>query len=95
MYGLESKDLRSFFDDFKKEYQTGVFICASINHGKVSLVLGITQSLLKTHDCRDLIKNAFISLDSKGGGGRQDFSQAGGTNTKGVDEAFNKIIEKI
>ncbi|MAV82963.1 MAG: alanine--tRNA ligase, partial [Pelagibacteraceae bacterium] len=95
VYGLESKDLRSFFDDFKKEYQTGVFICASINHGKVSLVLGITQSLLKTHDCRDLIKNAFISLDSKGGGGRQDFSQAGGTNTKGVDEAFNKIIEKI
>ncbi len=95
VYDLQSKDLRSLYDDFKKEFERGVFICACINEDKVSLVVGITLSLMETHDCRDLIRKAFNSLGSKGGGGRQDFAQAGGSNPQGIEEAFKNIIESI
>ncbi len=95
VYDLQPKDLRSLYDDFKKEIDRGVFLCACINTDKISLVVGITQSLLETHDCRDLIKKAFKPLGSKGGGGRQDFAQAGGSNPQGVEEAFKNIVENI
>ena len=67
VYDLQSKDLRSLYDDFKKDFERGIFICACINQDKVSLVLGITPSLLEDYDCRDLIKKAFDPLGSKGG----------------------------
>ena len=95
VYDLQSKDLRSLYDDFKKDFDRGIFICACINQDKVSLVLGITPSLLEDYDCRDLIKKAFDPLGSKGGGGRQDFAQAGGSNPDGIKEAFKNIIESI
>ena len=95
VYDLQSKDLRSFYDDFKKDFERGIFICACINQDKVSLVLGITPSLLEDYDCRDLIKKAFDPLGSKGGGGRQDFAQAGGSNLHGIEDAFKNIIESI
>jgi alanyl-tRNA synthetase len=95
VYDLQSKDLRSLYDDFKKDFERGIFICACINQEKVSLVLGITPSLLEDYDCRDLIKKAFDPLGSKGGGGRQDFAQAGGSNPHGIEDAFKNIIESI
>ncbi|MDA9162824.1 alanine--tRNA ligase [Alphaproteobacteria bacterium] len=95
VYDLQSKDLRSLYDDFKKDFERGIFICACINQDKVSLVLGITPSLLEDYDCRDLIKKAFDPLGSKGGGGRQDFAQAGGSNPQGIEDAFKNIIESI
>tara|TARA_B110000483_G_scaffold122278_1_gene147425 strand:- start:608 stop:3274 length:2667 start_codon:yes stop_codon:yes gene_type:complete len=95
VYDLQSKDLRSLYDDFKKDFDKGIFICACINQDKVSLVLGITPSLLEDYDCRDLIKKAFDPLGSKGGGGRQDFAQAGGSNPDGIEDAFKNIIESI
>ena len=95
VYDLQSKDLRSLYDDFKKDFERGIFICACINQDKVSLVLGITPSLLEDYDCRDLIKKAFDPLGSKGGGGRQDFAQAGGSNPHGIEDAFKNIIESI
>ena len=95
VYDLQSKDLRSLYDDFKKDFERGIFICACINQDKVSLVLGITPSLLENYDCRDLIKKAFDPLGSKGGGGRQDFAQAGCSNPHGIEDAFKNIIESI
>jgi len=95
VYDLQSKDLRSLYDDFKNEFDKAIFICACINEEKVSLVVGITPSLLETYDCRALIKNAFEPLGSKGGGGRQDFAQAGGSNINGIELAFKSIVENI
>ncbi len=95
VYDLQSKDLRSLYDDFKNEFDKAIFICACINEDKVSLVVGITPSLLETYDCRALIKNAFEPLGSKGGGGRQDFAQAGGSNINGIELAFKSIVESI
>ena len=43
----------------------------------------------------NLVKIASEILDGKGGGGRKDFAQAGGTNKDKIDDAFKAIIDKI
>ena len=40
----------------------------------------------------NLVKIASEILDGKGGGGRKDFAQAGGTNKDKINEAFKEIV---
>ena len=49
----------------------------------------------KKFDAVKLVKVASEVLGGKGGGGRKDFAQAGGTNKDRIDEAFKKLSEKI
>ena len=42
-----------------------------------------------------LVKVASEILGGKGGGGRKDFAQAGGTNKHKIDEAFKALSKKI
>ena len=41
------------------------------------------------------MKTASEILGGKGGGGRKDFAQAGGTNRNKIEEAFKAVIDKI
>ena len=41
------------------------------------------------------MKIASEILGGKGGGGRKDFAQAGGTNKDKIDEAFKAITDEI
>ena len=41
------------------------------------------------------MKIASEILGGKGGGGRKDFAQAGGTNKNKIDEAFKAIADEI
>ena len=43
----------------------------------------------------DLAKFASGILGGKGGGGRKDFAQAGGTDKNKIEDAFKEIIKKI
>ena len=42
-----------------------------------------------------LVKIASEVLGGKGGGGRKDFAQAGGTNKDKIEEAFKTLSKKI
>ena len=63
--------------------------------GKVGVAVGITNKLTKKYDAVMLVKIASGVLGGKGGGGRKDFAQAGGTNKDKIDEAFKKLSEKV
>ena len=43
----------------------------------------------------NLVKEAAEILGGKGGGGRKDFAQAGGTNKDKIEEAFKVLSKKI
>ena len=57
--------------------------------------IGVSQDLTSKYDAVELVKIAAEILGGKGGGGRKDFAQAGGTNKEKIDEAFKQIIKKI
>ena len=63
--------------------------------GKVGVAVGVTNKLTKKYDAVVLVKIASEVLGSKGGGGRKDFAQAGGTNKDKIEEAFKTLSKKI
>ena len=93
--GLPPKELRSIFDNFKNENSNSILACITTTEDKVSIIVGVTADLKEAYDARELIKASFESLGSKGGGGRADFAQAGGTKKSSINEAFSAIQDKI
>ena len=63
--------------------------------GKIGLAIGVTSKLVKKYDAVKFAKIASEIVGGKGGGGRPDFAQAGGTDISKIDEAFKKIQSLI
>ncbi len=89
------KELRSVIDQGKKDIKNGIIISISTFEEKVGVAIGVTNDLVSKYDAVNLVKIASEILDGKGGGGRKDFAQAGGTNKDKIDDAFQAIIKKI
>ena len=95
MTDFPPKELRSVIDQGKKDIKNGIVISISTFEGKVGVAVGLTEELTKKFDAITLVKLASKVLGGKGGGGRKDFAQAGGTNKNKIDEAFKAITDKI
>ena len=93
--GLPPKELRSIYDNFKTGKTMSILICVTVNHEKVSIVVGLTNDLVEKYDARVLIKSSFEHLGSNGGGGRVDFAQAGGDQKDNINKAFLAVKSKI
>ena len=89
------KELRSVIDQGKKDIQQGIIVSISTFEGKVGVAVGVTKELTTKYDAVILVKIASEVLGGKGGGGRKDFAQAGGTNKESIEKAFKALSEKI
>jgi len=90
-----SNKLSVVIDEGKKEIKQGIIISITVFKGKVGIAVGITNNLTQKYDAVALVKIISEILGGKGGGGRKDFAQAGGTNLKKIDEAFEVLSKKI
>ena len=91
---LPFKDLRNIIDEGKKEIKEGIIVAYAINEGKVGLGIGITEGLIKKFDAVKLVRVGSDIIGGKGGGGRNDFAQAGGTLPDRIEDSF-ETIKKI
>ena len=57
--------------------------------------MGVTSSLTKKYNAVELVKLGSSVIGGVGGGGRNDFAQAGGKEPTKIIESFNNIIELI
>jgi len=89
------KELRNIVDKSKQVIKKGVVVVFSVFEEKVGVAVGVTQELSKKYDAIMLVKIASKILGGKGGGGRKDFAQAGGTNKNKIEEAFEALSKKI
>ena len=62
---------------------------------KVGLAVGITDNLIEKYDAVKFAKLGSEIIGGKGGGGRKDFAQAGGTDSGKIDHAISKLKEII
>jgi len=90
--GIELKDLRSLADEGKKQVGSGVVAIVGISgDGKASIVVGVTDDLVKRFNAVDLVRKGAEVLGGKGGGGRPDMAQAGGPDGAKADAALSAI----
>ena len=87
--------MRNVVDQSKKDIKEGIVVGFSTFEGKVGVAVGVTSKLTKNYDAVTLVKVASEILGGKGGGGRKDFAQAGGTNKDKIEEAFKAVSKKI
>ncbi|HXP12844.1 MAG TPA: alanine--tRNA ligase, partial [Stellaceae bacterium] len=91
--GVPAKELKSLADDMKKQLGSGVVALVAREEGKASLVVWVTDDLLKSFDAVELVKLGAAALGGKGGGGRPDMAQAGGPDV-GQAEAALAAVER-
>ena len=78
-------------DSGKKEISEGIVIIFATKDNKIGLAVGVTDKLTKKYDAVKFAKIASEIVGGKGGGGRPDFAQAGGTKPDKIEEAFAKL----
>ena len=89
------KELRNIVDQSRKEIKEGIVVGFSTFENKVGVAVGVTDELTKKYDAVSLVKIASKVLGGKGGGGRKDFAQAGGTNKDKIEESFETLSKEI
>ena len=92
---VPAKDLKPMADAFKAQVKSGVIALASGFEGKVSIVVAVTEDLTGTISAVDLVKRAAEAVGGKGGGGRPDMAQAGGSDVSAMPQAIAAIEKAL
>lgn len=85
------KELKGMADELKKQIGSGVVALVCATDGKVSIVAAVTDDLTNKISAIDLVRAASAATDGKGGGGRPDMAQAGGSDTSKIADALTAI----
>lgn len=93
--GVDMNELRNLGDDLKSKLGSGVIVLASVNEGKVNLMVAATDDVVaKGAHAGNIIKAAAPKVGG-GGGGRPNMAQAGGKNPSGINEALETAREAL
>ena len=89
--GMPPKDLKGLADDVKSRLGSGVVALVTVNEGRASLVVGVTDDLTDRLDAVELVRAGSTALGGRGGGGRADMAQAGGPEGAKATSALKAI----
>ncbi|MGA2516441.1 MAG: alanine--tRNA ligase [Thermodesulfobacteriota bacterium] len=92
--GKDVSRMREFVDQLKGEIGSGIILLGGQSQDKVSLIMGVTPDLTHRFNAGELIRKIALHVGGTGGG-RPDFAQAGGTDSKKLDEALKAIEDLI
>ena len=94
---LKPKDLRSVVDQCKSQFlKDGVIVVGVINDEKISFLVGVTNELSNNLSASEIALYAAKITNGRGGGGRKDFAQSGGTYSKEINikETLQKFLKE-
>lgn len=92
---IPAKDLKPMADDLKAKIGSGVIALIATSEGKASLVVAVTDDLTAKISAVDLVRVGAEAMGGKGGGGRPDMAQAGGTNVSAANDAVVAIEKAL
>ena len=93
--GIPAKELKPLADDIKKQIGSGIAAVISVDDGKASIVVAVTDDLTGRFSAVDLVRVGSAALGGKGGGGRPDMAQAGGPDGAAAGPALDAIAAAI
>ncbi len=85
---------REAIDMLKKKAKSAAIVLAYDEDGKVMLLAGVTDDLIKKLKAGDIVKTIAPIVDG-GGGGKPQMAQAGGKNPAKIDDALAKARELV
>jgi alanyl-tRNA synthetase len=88
---IPGKDLRTFIDNIKKQNKNVIAVLLSKVGTKVQIAVGVSDTLVERVSAIDLVKILSSKTGGKGGGGRPDFAQGGGTLPDQADKALSHL----
>ena len=94
---LKPKDLRSIVDQCKSQFlKDGVIVVGVINDEKISFLVGVTNELSNNLSASEIALYAAKITNGRGGGGRKDFAQSGGTYSEEINikETLQKFLKE-
>jgi alanyl-tRNA synthetase len=81
--------LRQLIDQIRQKTESAAILFSSVKDDKVTLVAGLSRDLTaKGLSAVDWVKSVTPLIGGKGGGGRADMAQSGGTDASKLPEAF-------
>jgi alanyl-tRNA synthetase len=92
--GADAKSLRDAVDQLKSKLGSSVIVLATIQDGKVVLVVGVSADLLTRLRAGEIAGAVAAQVGGKGGG-RADFAQAGGTQPENLGRALADVESLI
>jgi alanyl-tRNA synthetase len=88
---INSSELRSLSDELKAKIKSGVAIVFGKGTDKVSIIVSVTSDKIADYDAVAVARNLSNTVGGKGGGGRADFAQAGGSDPSKIEEAIQSL----
>ncbi|MGF1503399.1 MAG: alanine--tRNA ligase [Paracoccaceae bacterium] len=89
--GVDAKDLRSLIDSHKDRLGSGAVLIVADTGGKATVAAGVTSDLTARISAVDMVRVAVEAVGGKGGGGRPDMAQGGGTDPSKAAEAIAAV----
>ena len=86
--GISGKDLPSLIDEHKDRLKSGIVLLIAESDNRVAVAVGVSHDLTDKISAVDIVRTAVPELGGKGGGGRPDLAQGGGTDISGADAAI-------
>jgi len=93
--GIPAKELKGMVDELREQMGSGIVALVSGDGGKASIVVGLTEDLKDKYSAVDLVRIGVEKLGGKGGGGRPDMAQGGGSDPSQADAALAAIEAHI
>ena len=94
MSGVSGKDLPALIDEHKQRLGSGVVLLIADADGKAAVAAGVTPDLTGRISAVEMVRAAVAELGGKGGGGRPDMAQGGGTDATNAPAAI-AAVEKL
>jgi alanyl-tRNA synthetase len=88
--GADVRSLRDAVDQLKSKLGSSVIVLASVEQGKVVLVVGVSSDLLTQMKAGEIAGHVAAKIGGRGGG-RADFAQAGGTQPENLGAALAEV----
>ncbi|MGI9392397.1 MAG: alanine--tRNA ligase [Parvibaculales bacterium] len=93
--GMEARELPPLIDEGKEKFGSIIIALIAEREEKLSIAIGVSEDLLSRFNAVELVRIASEKLGGKGGGGRADMAQAGGTNAANAPKALDAIRQAI
>ena len=92
---LPIKELKSTAEDILKKNEGGIVCVISKIGGKASIVVAVDKKITNKINAVELVNMVSITLGGKGGGGRPDMAQSGGSLPNKSELAIQKLRDFI